>query len=286
MKRKNVVFFSLFVFGLLFFARVDAHAYSVKRSSLQTQHNKRAKEVAALLKAYGDFIDSVGMYGDEIVFNIRGTYIYYKEGKMLSEEELSRHKEYDSIFYFYQIGPIQELPAPTKYPKNRSNAFLDALIGKTDKEIRASCEWLDFLGRRAFVHQICVEPLRRVDQELREYAHSSKEVRSFVENLKLIYSFKRRRVAGTDNMSYHAYGLAIDLIPRIYRGKQVYWRWSSPYFPDWSTIPLSERWHPPFEVIRAFEENGFLWGGKWYHFDTVHFEYRPEILYFSESSFQ
>jgi hypothetical protein len=31
-------------------------------------------------------------------------------------------------------------------------------------------------------------------------------------------------------------------------------------------------------VIDAFEENGFAWGGKWYRFDTVHFEYRPEIL--------
>jgi len=21
-----------------------------------------------------------------------------------------------------------------------------------------------------------------------------------------------------------------------------------------------------------------VWGGKWYHYDTMHFEYRPEIL--------
>jgi len=22
----------------------------------------------------------------------------------------------------------------------------------------------------------------------------------------------------------------------------------------------------------------FIWGGRWYHFDTMHFEYRPELL--------
>ncbi|MDD5211432.1 MAG: M15 family metallopeptidase, partial [Sulfuricurvum sp.] len=23
---------------------------------------------------------------------------------------------------------------------------------------------------------------------------------------------------------------------------------------------------------------GFIWGGRWYHYDTMHFEYRPELL--------
>ena len=26
------------------------------------------------------------------------------------------------------------------------------------------------------------------------------------------------------------------------------------------------------------EKHGFIWGGKWYHYDTMHFEYRPEII--------
>ena len=47
---------------------------------------------------------------------------------------------------------------------------------------------------------------------------------------------------------------------------------------EWDRIPLSERWKPPQAVIDAFEAEGFIWGGKWYHFDTIHFEYRPEIV--------
>jgi hypothetical protein len=42
-------------------------------------------------------------------------------------------------------------------------------------------------------------------------------------------------------------------------------------------IPLERRWQPPEKVIRAFEYEGFIWGGKWIFFDTMHFEYRPEL---------
>jgi hypothetical protein len=35
---------------------------------------------------------------------------------------------------------------------------------------------------------------------------------------------------------------------------------------------------PPVSVIAAFEHEGFVWGGKWLFFDTMHFEYRPEII--------
>jgi len=32
------------------------------------------------------------------------------------------------------------------------------------------------------------------------------------------------------------------------------------------------------EIIDIFERRGFIWGGKWSHYDTMHFEYRPELL--------
>jgi hypothetical protein len=28
----------------------------------------------------------------------------------------------------------------------------------------------------------------------------------------------------------------------------------------------------------VFEKHGFIWGGKWGHFDIMHYEYRPEII--------
>jgi hypothetical protein len=34
----------------------------------------------------------------------------------------------------------------------------------------------------------------------------------------------------------------------------------------------------PQVIVDAFEAEGFIWGGRWYHYDTMHFEYRPELL--------
>ena len=34
----------------------------------------------------------------------------------------------------------------------------------------------------------------------------------------------------------------------------------------------------PQEIVDAFEAEGFIWGGRWAHYDTMHFEYRPELL--------
>ena len=49
----------------------------------------------------------------------------------------------------------------------------------------------------------------------------------------------------------------------------------------WQRIPLDERWSPPERVVEIFERHGFVWGGKWGYFDTIHFEYRPEILIYN-----
>jgi hypothetical protein len=96
--------------------------------------------------------------------------------------------------------------------------------------------------------------------------------------LKTIYSFQQRNVRGTENASYHSYGLALDLIPTSYERKYANWIWSTAFIDDWHLIPLEQRWSPPQAVIDAFEENGFVWGGKWVHFDAIHFEYAPEII--------
>ena len=34
----------------------------------------------------------------------------------------------------------------------------------------------------------------------------------------------------------------------------------------------------PQEIVRTFEAHGFIRGGKWYHYDTMHFEYQPELI--------
>ncbi len=83
-------------------------------------------------------------------------------------------------------------------------------------------------------------------------------------------TYSCRTIAGTKQLSAHGYGIAIDLAP----AQAHYWRWVSPY----SDTPPAYRNDFPPEIVEAFEAEGFIWGGRWSHFDTMHFEYRPELL--------
>ncbi|QPF84335.1 M15 family metallopeptidase [Bradyrhizobium genosp. L] len=77
-----------------------------------------------------------------------------------------------------------------------------------------------------------------------------------------------RPVADTGRMSMHGYAAAIDLNLKY----SDYWLWAG----KGKTIPYKNRMPP--EIVEIFERHGFIWGGKWYHYDTMHFEYRPELL--------
>lgn len=79
-----------------------------------------------------------------------------------------------------------------------------------------------------------------------------------------------RVIAGTDRTSAHGQGIAIDLALK----HSHYWRWAK----SAKDGTLSWRNEIPAEIVRIFEKHGFIWGGRWYHYDTMHFEYRPELL--------
>ena len=82
--------------------------------------------------------------------------------------------------------------------------------------------------------------------------------------------FNWRKVSGAKNMSVHSFGAAIDLNTRF----ADYWIWSG---GKPGKVPTYANKYP-LEIVDVFERYGFIWGGRWYHYDTMHFEYRPELL--------
>jgi hypothetical protein len=77
-----------------------------------------------------------------------------------------------------------------------------------------------------------------------------------------------RPVADTGKMSMHGYAAAIDLNLKY----SDYWLWAG------KGKAISHKNRMPQQIVDIFERHGFIWGGKWYHYDTMHFEYRPELL--------
>ncbi len=86
-------------------------------------------------------------------------------------------------------------------------------------------------------------------------------------------SFNWRRIAGTERLSAHSYGIAIDINVDL----GGYWRWSG---ATEGQVGLYNN-KIPWSLVETMERFGFIWGGKWHHFDGMHFEYRPELILFS-----
>ena len=82
-------------------------------------------------------------------------------------------------------------------------------------------------------------------------------------------TYNCRPIANTNRLSVHAFGAALDINTQF----SDYWEWSKgpAGSPKW-------RNRIPGEIGEVFERHGFIWGAKWFHFDTMHFEYRPEII--------
>jgi len=238
----------------------------------------RDLRVRALLEGYGSLMDSVTYLEDDVLFEVGGKFIFFQDGRLLSEAHLGNPDRFDPLFYTYSLQPLTEPPPLTDDPRY-STDLLEALFGRTELQIRAHGQSMTFLDHKIFVNDFCVGALAEVEQDIWNAAQTDPAVQLWLDELEVAYSFIDKEIVGSGSRSHHAWGLAIDLVPASYRGKHVYWRWSRVFHPDsWHRIPISERWSPPQAAIEAFERHGFVWGGKWSHFDTIHFEYRPEIL--------
>lgn len=85
--------------------------------------------------------------------------------------------------------------------------------------------------------------------------------------------FNWRRISGTSRLSAHSFGIAIDINPQLGQ----YWKWTGA--AEGAVGPYHNI--VPEEIVSTMERYGFIWGGKWHHFDGMHFEYRPEIIIYS-----
>jgi hypothetical protein len=241
--------------------------------------NPRAfQEVTTIWESYGDYIQRVDVRDGDVAFLVGRTWIYYREGRLLAEWNLGNSHRYDSLFTEYDsTGPVDRLPRGRRLPRSRD--LLYAMFGATEGQVRKHCITFTFLNHEVNVSRIAAPALRQVEREIYAAAGSDPEVRDFIRDLSVIYSFHRKNVKGSRTLSFHAYGLALDLIPKSYNKQHANWMWSRTYKRYWYRIPLEERWSPPAAVMNAFKRNGFIWGGDWIRFDCVHFEYRPEIAF-------
>jgi hypothetical protein len=279
---------------------VESPAVQHDRNAQPTQQPEpgRAELVMkALAAAYPDRIGRAEFRDGDWAVLLRDKWYYYAGGRLLPEELRDSASDYDpQPFYNYQpdLPPWREASPEeaarfrditnnrSQNPPKRSQHFYDALWrAGSREEAYERVKSLRFLGHTVMVHYAILEELALVEERILREARTNSQLRAWVNSVNTLDGWNWRSIADTQSRSFHAYGAAIDILPKSLGGRETYWLWAAGKRPEWWNIPYNQRFHPPAAAIKAFEDYGFIWGGKWLFFDTMHFEYRPEILILS-----
>lgn len=190
------------------------------------------------------------------------------QGDPESEEIVDLKAIFEPPYVDGPIVPIETVDAGSIEDPGRARVeqlFL-ATYGSKRSEVQARLGRVRFFGLRYPFHERAVEPLKRVVARLEPQVKENPNLLPFLKDIGGTWIW--RTIKRSKHLSGHAFGIAIDLNPE--RGD--YWRWT------YRGKPMLWKNRVPQAIVDAFEAEGFIWGGRWKHYDTMHFEYRPELL--------
>lgn len=222
------------------------------------------------VEGYGDLIVSA----DETTLLLKdGTRFPYRNDSSKStwEDKINNADLATQLSQHYDEGENETPPAYLFDPgRLRYQPFFQALYGKDQKTVEKNLVTILWPTLKGSL-KLPVSKIGGVDKKLfaigEEIAKLPKSDRIWAEGAT---TYAYRVIKDTDRLSMHSFGIAVDLAP----AKTQYWKDESPS----ETAHIGYRNTMPRSIVRIFEKHGFIWGGRWYHYDTMHFEYRPELL--------
>jgi hypothetical protein len=230
------------------------------------------------LQAHGSCGDLVRAYPDHLK-ECRNNTLYWKDGKTTMRYDDGKRKSFEQLLNRPDLEDMFRYPYPRgasgygKTPvKNfdpgriRYEPFFRKMYGDSAAEVQRHLTTIDWFGQKVRVTTVngVASYLKAVERDLKRAIKRNPGLKKYL--VPVGGTFTWRRIAGTNRLSVHSFGAAIDINVKY----SAYWRWSKGPYRYRNRIPL--------EIVKAFERHGFIWGGKWYHYDTMHFEYRPELL--------
>ncbi len=241
------------------------------KTTMSSYDTTMKQDLLCLMMAYPEHISNVEQSDGRVYIVMKsGRKILYDDKKTKSiETKIAFPDLQDMMEQAYPIVPIKNLMDKNHDPgRARVYSLLNEVYGASQKQIeknlanvKAGYGSFQFNGNNQ-----AAEALRNVMKELAPLAEKRRDIRSCAYPCSGTYNY--RVIAGTNRLSPHSYGIAIDLA----RDKRDYWQWAS---REEGQKRLSAY---PDEIAALFEKHNFIWGGKWGHFDILHFEYRPEII--------
>lgn len=239
------------------------------------------RDLLCLLMAYPESFTAIQTTSDGRVYAVlnSGKKILYDDGKEKNRWQKSGDPDIqDMLEQIYPLHDISEIQ-PANYNPGcvRIYPLLKEVYGINKSRIQSNLvkvsigyKYVEFNKNNK-----ASESLKSVMNELLPLSRQSHKVYNAAFPSSGTYNY--RLIGGTNRLSSHAFGIAIDL----HSNKYDYWRWST---REEGQNRLNNY---PKEVVHIFERYGFIWGGKWGNFDIMHYEYRPELIlkarYFSQT---
>jgi len=225
--------------------------------------------IRKILKAYPDFFisadtNSLIWYDSSIML--------FDDFKVKNFDEMINAPDIEDQFKMkYLCGNYYEIPVKNYDPgRIRFEPFFRKMYGNSKKEVQDSLVNIHWLPS-SINQTLSVTKINGIDKKIQAISNeldTLKHLIKYLDNPGGTYYW--RKIKGTTRLSMHSFGIAIDINVNY----SNYWKWSNIIEND--SIPYKNR--IPMEIVIIFEKHGFIWGGKWYHHDTMHFEYRPELI--------
>lgn len=282
--------------------RVVLPAFGSQREDSQTVDSTLSKEeqkellelLNELFNGYSDYIEKITLsqviLKDGTVFDWRPP----KE-KRTEEEVLNNPSLIEQCLPIYIPGKDWKTHSDHDWHAGRfrESHFFKALFGQSEMEAKKKLTPIKWMEKTFKEKSVFVTTALNVSEVFQKLSTALEKLPNDVQHTFLEEiggTFCWRVIAGTKRLSSHSFGMTLDLDA----SQCEYWLWDyraahkigdsvilkeedilACDLPEW-------RNRVPFEIVELFEQYGFIWGGKWRKYDTMHFEYRPEFFVRSE----
>lgn len=229
------------------------------------------QNLVKLAKAYPHFIKSIShnklIWMDNYQMNYDDNNQNKTFDEMLSNASL---KDQMSIRYTkVSENPNYILSKNDDPGRIRNQVFFKKMYGTTKNEVNDNLVKIVWLAKSSN-KILWVTKINNIDKKFQAISEEldllPKKIKSFVDSPAGTSNW--RKISNTNRLSSHSFGIAIDINVK----NSNYWQWNK------SKNSMKYENKIPLEIVKIFEKHGFIWGGRWYHYDTMHFEYRPELL--------
>ncbi len=201
-------------------------------------------------------------------------FITWKDGTKMPLDSSQNHATYIS-------GRPQSNPSSDPGRMRYAPLFLK-MYGESEAMVKSKLTTIYWMKKNfGEKYPLEITTVNSIDKQLMQISNELEQlVLSHPEFLKFLDdpggTFKWRKIQNTHRLSPHSFGIAIDINDRF----SDYWIWDlqEKHRVISEATALHYKNRIPWEIVAIFEKHGFIWGGKWYHYDTMHFEYRPELL--------